>query len=145
MYGGNRNLPFSMRNASFPPLICNCAGVCTAVQIQGGAQIVMAVGFPLSRQAAQPERILRPPHPSNTRRHQAPHDLQPQPLAAATFRQLALAAPAPAACEHHGWYHRVFQSGSGLIRSLLPGAEVSTSPLGLDPAEPATATTALRP
>ena len=34
------------------------------------------------------------------------------------------------------WYSRVFQSGSGLIRSLLPGAEVSTSPLGLDPAEP---------
>ena len=82
------------------PLICNCAGVCTAVQTQGGAQIVMAVGFPLSRQAAQPERIPRPPHPSNTRRHQAPHDLQPQPLAAATFCQLALAAPAPAACEH---------------------------------------------
>jgi hypothetical protein len=34
------------------------------------------------------------------------------------------------------WYYRVFQSASGLIRSLLPGAEVSTSPLGLHPAEP---------
>ena len=60
----------------------------------------MEVGFSLSRQAAPPERIPRPPHPSNTRRHQLPHDLQPQPLAAATFRQQALAAPAPAACEH---------------------------------------------
>ena len=34
------------------------------------------------------------------------------------------------------WYYRVFQSVPDLIRSLLPGAEVSTSPLGLDPAEP---------
>jgi hypothetical protein len=39
-----------------PPLICNCAGVCTAVQIQEGDQIFMAVGFPLSHQAPQPER-----------------------------------------------------------------------------------------
>ena len=34
-------------NASFHPLFCNCAGICTAVQIQdvqipGGAEIVMA-------------------------------------------------------------------------------------------------------
>ena len=57
VYAGSRNLSFSMRNASFPPpLICNCAGVCTAVQIQEGDQIFMAVGFPLSHQAPQPER-----------------------------------------------------------------------------------------
>ena len=68
-----------------PPLICSCAGVCTAVQTQGGAKIGIAAGFPLSRQAAQPERTPRPPHPSNTRHHHLPHGLQPQPLAAATF------------------------------------------------------------
>ncbi|MCP9910851.1 DUF2887 domain-containing protein [Cyanobium sp. BA20m-p-22] len=45
----------------------------------------MAAGFPLSRQAPQPEQTPRPPHPSNTQRHQAPHGLQPQPQAAATF------------------------------------------------------------
>ena len=56
VYAGSRNLPFSMRNASFPPLICNCAGVCTAVQIQGGDQVVMVVCLPLSHQAPLPER-----------------------------------------------------------------------------------------
>ena len=45
----------------------------------------MAAGFPLSLQAPQPERTLEAPHPSNTQRHQAPHGLQPHPLAAATF------------------------------------------------------------
>ena len=45
----------------------------------------MAAGFPLSRQAPQPEQTPRPPHPSNTRRQQVPHGLQPQPQAAATF------------------------------------------------------------
>jgi hypothetical protein len=45
----------------------------------------MAAGFPLSRQVSQPEQTLRPPHPSNTQRHQAPQGLQPHPLAAATF------------------------------------------------------------
>ena len=39
MYAGSRNLPFSMSNASPPLLICNCAGVCTAVQIQGGVPV----------------------------------------------------------------------------------------------------------
>jgi len=34
-------------------------------------------GFPLSRQASQPERTPLPPDPSNTLRHQIPHDLQP--------------------------------------------------------------------
>ena len=56
VYAGSRNLPFSMRNASFTPLICNCAGVCTAVQIQGGDQVVMVVCLPLSHQAPLPER-----------------------------------------------------------------------------------------
>jgi len=41
---------------------------------------------------------------------------------------------------NYRWYYRVFQSAPDLIRSLLPGAEVSTSPLGLDPAEPGHAT-----
>ena len=45
----------------------------------------MAVGFPLSRQAApartNPSLLL----PSNTRRQQVPHGLQPHPQAAATF------------------------------------------------------------
>ena len=45
----------------------------------------MAVGFPLSRQAPQPEQTAQPPAASNTRRQQVPHGLQPHPLAAATF------------------------------------------------------------
>jgi hypothetical protein len=52
--------------------------------------MVMAAGFPLSRELAQPERTPRPPHPSNPRRHQLPQDLQPhlhprprQPMAGA--------------------------------------------------------------
>jgi len=46
-----------------------------AVQIQGGAQIVMAVGFPLSRQVVQPEQTPVPSQPNNSRPHQLPHDL----------------------------------------------------------------------
>jgi hypothetical protein len=41
--------------------------------------MVMAAGFPLSRELSQPERTPRPPHPSNPRRHQLPHDLPPHP------------------------------------------------------------------
>jgi hypothetical protein len=41
--------------------------------------MVMAAGFPLSRELSQPERTPRPPHPSNPLRHQLPHDLQPHP------------------------------------------------------------------
>jgi hypothetical protein len=37
----------------------------------------MERGFPLSRQASQPEQLPVPPPPSNTRPHQPPHDLQP--------------------------------------------------------------------
>ena len=78
-----------------PPLICSCAGVCTAVQIHRGAQMVMAVDSPLSRQASQPEQTTQPPAASNTRRQQVPHGLQPQPQAAATF------SPASAAASEH--------------------------------------------
>ena len=67
------------------PVKLRAAGAAVTGGLLRPEEPVMAGGFPLSRQAAQPERILRPPHPSNTRRHQAPHDLQPQPLAAATF------------------------------------------------------------
>jgi hypothetical protein len=37
------------------------------------------IGFPLSHQAAQPERTPLPPQPSNPRPHQLPHELQPHP------------------------------------------------------------------
>ena len=72
----------------------------------------MAAGYPLSRQAAQPERTPRPPHPSNTRHHHLPHGLQPQPQAAATF------SPA---------------SAPDLIRELLPDTAAAANALGLDP------------
>jgi hypothetical protein len=75
----------------------------------------MAAGYPLSRQAAQPERTPRPPHPSNTRHHHPPHGLQPQPQAAATF------SPA---------------SAPDLIRELLPGTAAAANALGLDPGAP---------
>ena len=45
----------------------------------------MAVGFPLSRQAPQPEQTTQPPAASNTRRQQVPHGLQPEPQVAASF------------------------------------------------------------
>jgi len=40
--------------------------------------MVMAVGFPLSLQAAQPECSPVLPHPSKTRHHRPPHILPPQ-------------------------------------------------------------------
>jgi predicted transposase YdaD len=79
----------------------------------------MADGFPLSRQVVQPERNPVPPHPTNTRRHQLPHGLQPYPRV-----------------NTDRWYYRVFQSAPDLIRSLLPGSAATATVLGLDPGAP---------
>jgi hypothetical protein len=61
-----------------------------------------------------------PSQPSNTRRHLAPHGLQPQPRV-----------------NTDRWYYRVFQSAPDLIRELLPGTATSPNRLGLDAGAPA--------
>ena len=57
----HRPAPGWRKTLEAPPLICSCAGVCTAVQTQRGAQMEMAVDSPpLSHQAPQPEQITQP-------------------------------------------------------------------------------------
>jgi hypothetical protein len=80
----------------------------------------MVVGFPLSRQAVQPEQTTQPPAASRACFHLAPHGLQPQPRV-----------------NTDRWYYRVFQSAPDLIRELLPGTATSPNRLGLDAGAPA--------
>jgi hypothetical protein len=92
----------------------------------------MAAGFPLSRQAPQPEQTTQPPAAN-----EAPNRPSPSRPAAPTPRRSYLFAnkrPQPVNTDR--WYYRVFQSAHDLIRSLLAGTAAAANALDLDPGAP---------